>query len=530
MPKLSDNQKSLIILGGGVLLAIGCGVMAYLDWDQKGVVEADIVAKEKTKSDNEAKINRAKPLKFEFVAYSKIVADNAKILPTAADLNQFIHDLCALEKENGLTIKSLPNIAEGKSKVPSITKIPMKLQLAATTRNFLRFMNQMENRERLITVTDFRITPAPAALAKSGQDLEHEVAVSFEVYRYDPAAAGADKDPLVTSAETTQLADQPEVKQILEKDGRPAFLEHYDLLRNLQDRRDLFVDPRRRLSGPVDGQDTNRDVEMNQLALLTLKVQKAQVELKGYRNVEKSPDFLLRSAQKEAFLNAKDDLKEALKKVSSRSPEFQNRDLMDKYIVDVKRPYEALDRDSPDIVRGRGSEGGPQGVKLSADIVRGLRDQLKALVDGRKFPEASEHYQKVDLAIRDAGKSIEESALPVVEEIRKLGERARYQAQFAQRKLDIQGVVRMQKRAAPPAGGVEAPVGVEVPEPPPETVSAVIVNGRILVPKKALDRDIVFLGVEEDGRLLFSYQGHDVDYVQPKPDILAPSRMVLEQD
>jgi len=523
LPKLTDNQKSLLILGGGVLCGVGFGVMTYLHWTESGEIREEIAKQQALWEKNDKEIKRNKGLKYDFVAYAQIVQNNSKILPTAAYLNEFVRDLGNLEKETGITVKTLPKYDEGKSVVPNILKTPMKLTLGASTRNLLRFLNQLENKERLITITDFRIAPSTAE-PKPGQENEHDVSVSFEVYRYNPPAAGATEEALVTEAERTLLLDQKEVKDILEREGRPTLLERYDLMRTREDRRDLFLDPRRRLTGTGEGvtQDDVYTKESTQYAFLELKYRRAKVEAEAYRNVENTTDFLLRAAQKKAFLAAMEALETEIKKVSARTPEFQSRDIQDKYLLTVKRPYEKLKQEMQDLA----GEGGPQkeGIKISEEIARGLRQELQALVDARKFPEAVERWQNIDLAFRDAGKRVEEGAKTHLEAMRKLGEHSRFQKLFAEKKLQITGVARMQK---PPEEGGEGT---------PEMVSAIIVGGagakesRILGPGKAFDRDVVFRGVEEGGRLLFSYQGHEVDYIPPPPDLLTMQRDVLKSD
>lgn len=518
MARLTDNQKSLVILGGGLLFAVGFGILSYMHWGDLETVRTEIAAKEAEKKKNEEEIARARGLKNEFVAFGKIVADNAKILPTEEELNQFIRDLGELEKETGITIRVLPSYVSTKDKrVDAVTRVPMKLQISATSRNFLRFLNMLENRERLVTVTDFRVNPsAESVRGRAGQDLEHEISLSFDVYKFDPAATKDEKEPLVSDAERMQLLEQKEVKDILEKEGKPAFLERYQLLRAKESRRDLFVDPRRRTGTGAPGEKAEDlyNVEVIQLEKLRIFYEKSRLELDGFRVAEQSPDFLRRTAAKRAFLAAKDELEAEIKKVSGKTPEFQSRDLQDRYIVEVKRAYESLIADAADLI-GPGGGIGPRDFSLTEEMAQGFRKDMQTLMDARKFAEALEKWVNVEALEREAGKRIDEPAKPHMAAIRKMGEHARHQVLFAQRKMDVQGVVRMRKRGE---------------QGPGDTVSAVIINGRILFPGKNMDKDLVFRGVGEEGQLLFTLQGHEVDYLQPKPDLLATQRAILEQD
>lgn len=98
-----------------------------------------------------------------------------------------------------------------------------------------------------------------------------------------------------------------------------------------------------------------------------------------------------------------------------------------------------------------------------------------------------------------------------------MGEHAQFQSLLSQRKISVQGIVRMSKRAE------------EVEAGKPAEVSAAIINGRFLKPGDYLEKDLAFRGVEPDGRLLFSLQKHEVDFVQPQPELLQQQNPVLEQ-
>ncbi|MCK6481393.1 MAG: type 4a pilus biogenesis protein PilO [Planctomycetaceae bacterium] len=517
MAKLNDNQKSLLILGGGILFAIGFGVLAYLHYGDYRTVRADIEAKTKTRDENKVRIDKAKSLKYEVVAYGKIVEDNAAILPTEDYLNAFVRDLSTLEKETGVSIKALPRYVPAKDrKDPTITKSQMKLQLSGSTRNFLQFLNQLENRERLVSVTDIRVNPANEKEAAASADPEHEYSLTFEVYKYDPGKQKQDQLNLISEAEIIQLRDDKQVKDILKNDGKPTYLERYRLLRVKESRRDPFLDPRRRTGkGVADTSgDGGKEQEVVRLEQLLILVGKAQVELQGYREAEKSrSDFLRLAAAKRAFVGAKEALEQELTQVSAKSPEFNNRDLQDRYALEVKRPYEQLLRDSGDITTREGT----QPMVLTEEMCRTLRADMKAIMDARKFGEAVEKWINIDSVVREAGKKVEDGARPVIEEMRKMGEHAQFQSLLSQRKISVQGIVRMSKRAE------------EVEAGKPAEVSAAIINGRFLKPGDYLEKDLAFRGVEPDGRLLFSLQKHEVDFVQPQPELLQQQNPVLEQ-
>jgi Tfp pilus assembly protein PilO len=510
LAKLTDTQKSLMILGGGVVLAIACGVGIYFDLQEMERLDGEIAVQAKLKADNQKVIDLIPQLEREVVAYKKIVTDNAKILPTDADINAFIRDLASIEKESGISIFTLPvyNPTTDKRDT-SITRFPMKMQIKASTRAFLRFLSQLEGRERLVCVTEFRINPSGDD-PKVGQEVEHEVTMSFDLYRYDPTKGGkASSFPVKTDKEM-QLLESKEVKEIVASKGRPANVEKYQVLPGRENRRDLFLDPRRRTGGTkgVDSAQTVRTEEEGVLEGLLLRVEHCRFDLESYRNAEQSKDILRMAATKRAFAKSKSELEEDLRKVSSKNPEFKARDLQDRYLSEVKRPYEALMREAAGVIPSEGIAA----PKFTEAMGEGLRKDLKVLMDKRQFKEAAERWAGVDALVRDSAKGgIEEGAKPHIDAMKVMGEHAQFQAMLAEKKIVVQGVIRM------PRG------------------SAAILNGKTLFPGKNFDKDTVFVRVEEGAkgegdRLIFKIQGHEVDYVQPKPQLPTTDKSVLFQD
>src|SRR5688572_31129044 len=131
----------MLTLGVGALVAIGFGVLIYFDLEQKKKYEEETAGFQAQKATNDAKIAKIPGLEKDLVAYKRIVLDNSKILPTEDEIHAFARDVSALEKELGFTMKSVPVYKpEQWPKVASITKIPLKMQITASSRAFLRFL------------------------------------------------------------------------------------------------------------------------------------------------------------------------------------------------------------------------------------------------------------------------------------------------------------------------------------------------------------------------------------------------------
>ena len=415
MAKLTDNQKSILTLGVGALLAVGFGVLIYFDYEETKKVEAETADLEQKRLANAAKIAKIPGLEKDLVAYKKIVLDNSKILPTEDEIHSFARDMSNLEKELGFTMKSVPVYKpEQWPKVASITKIPLKMQLSASTRAFLKLLNILENRDRLVSVSDFKINPSGEE-ARPGQELEHEVSLSFELYRYDPKAGPQGPFPISDQKFDTLLGSK-EVKDVLAAKGRPASLERYQLLPGRDNRRDPFIDPRRRTdtAGATSG-DGQRTEEETRIEALRLKLERLRLELESYRNAEKEKDFLRMQAAKRNFQQAKDEFEEEIRTISQSQPEFKNRDLQERYQSEVRQPYVKLMADAQDL----GTGPGPGGItiKVTAEMAATMRKDLESLVSQRKFQEAAEKWNGIEGLVRDAftAKTVEDSARPHID-------------------------------------------------------------------------------------------------------------------
>ena len=509
MAKLTDTQKSLAIFGGGIVLAIACGVGIYFDLQTIKELDEKIAAQQTQKANNQKEIDKIPALEKDLVAYKKIVTDNAKILPTDADINAFIRDLATMEKESGISILTLPLYNPITDKADSsITRFPMKMSIKSSTRAFLRFLGQIEGRERLVSVTDFRINPAPDDKGGASREPEHDIQMNFDLYRYDPTRGGAAKTFPIKPEKELQLLESKDVKEIVTTKGRPANLERYQLLPGRDNRRDIFQDPRRRTVAAKGGTDADnvRSQEEVLLEALMVRLEHCRIEYDSYRNAEQARDFLRMAATRRSFLKSKEELEEDLRKISSNNPEFKSRDLQDRYLAEVKRPYEALMKEV--------DFGGTVDRKnvFTEVMAAGMRRELQDLMDKRMFREAAEKWSGVDAFARDSGKTgIEEGARPHVDAMRQMGEHAQFQVMLADKKIVVQGILRMERG------------------------SAAILNSKTLFPGKNFDKDTVFVRVEagkpgEGDRLIFKIQGHEVDLVPAKPQLLSADKAALLQD
>jgi Tfp pilus assembly protein PilO len=510
VPKLNETQKAILILSVGAVLAIGGGVGAYSTHGEIQAVEEEITKAGEQYKKNDIEIKKIDALKREVVAYQSIVRQNAQILPTDAELTIFLRFLASLDKDTGVTLRSVPNYTpqtSARGGIAGITRIPMSLQLSGSTRAFLRFLNEMERYDRLVSVTDFRFSPGDEKDAQGGE-IEHDVTVKFEIYRYDPKAAGKDLAEILRPSEIEDLrANDPAVKKILAEKSKPARIEKYQLLPGRDGRRDPFVDPRRRVGpgvGPDRGDQDPAKAEEALLEVLGVQLERARNCLDTYKLAKQRGDYLLMAANKRLFEQARGELEENLRRVTAKP--FSNRQMQDRYATEIDRPYRALVEEA-NLEFGPGEgPGGGKGLQVSLVLVRGALKDMHDLIGARDWDKAHEKLLNVEQLVKDAKDNVEEPARAPLAELRKLGLRAQNQAAFAKKPLKFQGFVRMPGK------------------------SAVILDGKTYMQGDRLDADTVFLGVSDDGRVLFTLQGNEVDFVPEKPKLIPMNKAMLGRE
>jgi Tfp pilus assembly protein PilO len=510
VPKLSETHKAFVILAVGALVAIGGGVGAYV-WSGKVKEVEEKIAAAQTKYDaNEKEIAKIDGLKKEVVAYHTIVRQNSQILPTDAELTTFLRWISNLDKETGVTLKSVPNYvlqSNVKGGVQGITRIPMTMQVSGSTRAFLRFLNELEKYERLVSVVDFRFSPGDEKDAQGGE-VEHDVAVKFEIYRYDAKTQGVDLDKIIRQGEFDDLRNNdPTVKKILQEKGRPVRIERYQLLPGRDARRDPFIDPRRRI-GPSSANANESDPSKQDEAILEVlgvQLEKAQSYFESFKLADQRSDYLLQAANRRLFEQARAELEENLRRVAAKP--LTSRQHQDRYSNEIDRPYRALAEQANRLfsVGPSGPEGGTGPrltVAIAADTLRRMRDHAQA----REWEKCLEQSLNLEQLVKDAKDRIDEGARAPLAELRLLAERAQAQTVLAKKGFKVQGIVKM-----------------------PHS-SAIIVNDKTYFQGKKLDAETIFLRVTDEGAILFTVGGKEADYVPEKPKLIPMDKASLGQE
>jgi len=247
MNKLSEKQKVLAIGGAalGVCLLAGGGV-----WWAQGLideVEQSILAKRTDIAAAEQKIAKIPTAETEVIILRENLDEYVKILPETQGLNDFVKMLNQFEQQSGIQTVMFqpgrPNRQAGRN-VERFTRIDYVYEMQATLWQFIKFINEIENYERFVAITDFNIAQVAARdirVRNGGQ--VHSIKLTMETYTYNDQSSGQD----------VAIPDYVDKKEMLREEifkrMQMIRIDKYEH-RGERGRRDIFVDPREREGGP----------------------------------------------------------------------------------------------------------------------------------------------------------------------------------------------------------------------------------------------------------------------------------------
>ncbi|MEC7584412.1 MAG: type 4a pilus biogenesis protein PilO, partial [Planctomycetota bacterium] len=249
MSKFTEKQK-LWTIGGtafAVCLIAGGGV-----WWATGLiteVEESIEAKRVQIAAAEQKIARIPAAETEVIVLRENLDEYVKILPAEQGLNDFVKMLNQFEQQSGIQTSSFqpgrPKRQAG-GKVERFTRIDYVYEMQATLWQFIKFINEIENYERFVAITDFTISQVNAreAVVRNGEQV-HNIKLTMETYTYNDQGSGQE-------VEIPDYVDKKEMlREEIFKRMQMIRIDKYEH-RGSRGRRDIFVDPRER-EGGIEG-------------------------------------------------------------------------------------------------------------------------------------------------------------------------------------------------------------------------------------------------------------------------------------
>ena len=422
--KMTEKQKMMAV--GGVALGV-CLVAAGGVYWASGLIEEleQTIAQKKTDiAACEQKIAKIPATEKEVVILRENLGEYVKILPEEQGLEDFVKMLYQFEQSSGIqTINFQPSRPARKNdkQVERFERIEYQYELTATLWQFLKFINSIENYERLVAITDYSIGQLNERepVMRDG-DTVHTIKLTMETYTYNPNSTGQE----VTIPDYNDKKDQ--LREEIVKRMQPIRIDKYEH-RGARGRRDMFVDPRER-----EGQAEGAPVE-EQRAIVEKFLGEVQ-RLKAVSQKLTKPDltifdqFTFERELKEGIAKLEEQVQEVNGKQQITSPQLRQR-----WVKEVLEPL-------ADMKSAGASKDGDKtrDPYLSGEEMQQLVDSMSQLMGEGDLQAASDRYEAISprLLVPES-----DPRYSVAVTAKALHVRVRTAMEFSQLELKIQGVV-----------------------------------------------------------------------------------------
>ncbi len=257
MGRFSEKQLLLLTVAGSLVFVLGFGGLIYWDLDRIYAAElsdenpeaAEIADSELwgerrwiQEIDKQIEAARAEAelipkREQDVIVYREIVARDTAILPNEDEVNRLTTTIGDFERMSGVRLTRVSDLNTDAAAGQAIAQIPIKLQLAGSFDETLKFINLFETLDRLVNVTGFTLTAGPP----DGEDhATHGVSLDLVTYMYS-SNAGLTKTVDVSNYERRK--NDPVIQKLI-RQQKAAYVEKYQL-KSRMNRRDPLVDPRR---------------------------------------------------------------------------------------------------------------------------------------------------------------------------------------------------------------------------------------------------------------------------------------------
>ncbi len=422
--KMTEKQKILavggialgvcLVAGGGVYWASGLIEELELSIEQK---QADIAACEQ-------KIARIPATEKEVVILRENLVEYVKILPEEQALEDFVKMLYQFEQSSGIqTVNFQPGRPARKNdkQVERFERIEYQYELTATLWQFLKFINSIENYERLVAITDYSIAQMKERepVTRDG-DLVHSIKLTMETYTYNPNGSGAE----VTIPDYNDKKEH--LREEIVKRMQPIRIDKYEH-RGARGRRDMFADPRER-EGQVEGAPVEEQRAILEKFLGEMLRLKAVSQKLAKTDLTIFDQFTFERELKEGIAKLEEQVAEVNGKQQITSAQVRQR-----WVKEVLEPL--ADMKSTGGQKGEDQRKDPY---LSIEEMQQLVDSMSQLLGEGDLQSAADRYEAISPRLlvleSDPRYSLAVTA-------KALHVRVRTAMEFSQLELKIQGVV-----------------------------------------------------------------------------------------
>jgi Tfp pilus assembly protein PilO len=473
--RLTEKQLLLLTIGITVLIAGGLGFLIWSDLrtiDEEKAKKADL---DRQIDAAEKEIALRPDREYRVIANREISDKEVAFLPEEEEIETFWEVIEGFAQDSGVRISeiapsSIQRSGRGKKGAEStISTVPQVLSLRGTVDEFLRFINMVENYERIINVSEYSISAAEAP--DEDTRFRHGIKLALTTFTYSKKIAST----IVSIPKYEEKKEHPEVKKWLSR-IKVQEKETYTLPA-VATRRDPFVSIRRRpSSGGTVETAADPDYQKGLIDNIVDLVTSLQQGLTLEETLQQRGDLWRLTAQRkenrETYAEISDHVTSVNKEITI--PEFKER-----FKKEVLVPWEAIKK--------RMEEMRNQNPKLNAEQVQEYLTRIQKHYDEKNWPQVESEARN----FRDQSKNgqhVDDDAKDLVQRIFELQRQAKVIDGFYKRKIDISGILYS-----------------------PRAQSVAVINGKQMTAGEAFDAEgqIVVLEIGED-YVIFETEGVEI--------------------
>lgn len=358
----------------------------------------------------------------DVIVYREIVARDAQILPDADHVNELAKTIDEFASQAGVHLKQVSDL----SITPggeAIKMMPIKLQLAGSFDQFLKFLNLFESMDRIINTRAFAITMGRVTGEGRERRAIHEIQLDLATYMYT-SSAGLAKP--VEIANYDKRKDDPVIQKLV-RQQKAARVDKYQLKPRLN-RRDPLVDPRRpgsestATSDPADVQKQRDLVEK-----LKFKMEELKEDVRQEAVAAQEHKYIM-LAQLRPMIDEKCSRLEA--EITAADPMIGVPELKEAFHDDIVSPFETIKSQRKLI---------PQVLQIARKDVVTFLEKMRTANEARDYETAVKSMADFDRFAK--GQQVAEDAQDVVAEMRAIAKDAKVMLDFLALHIQVSGLI-----------------------------------------------------------------------------------------
>ncbi|MFQ5843645.1 MAG: type 4a pilus biogenesis protein PilO [Planctomycetota bacterium] len=481
MSRLSEKQLLILTVGVALLFACGLGFMIWRDLqsidDEQQAIE-DLSTKI---ASAQKEIDQIPAREYRVIANREISEREVAFLPEETEIETFWEVLERFAEESGVKISKITanqrRAGGGRRKsTTSITSVDQVMKLRGTIDEFLRFINLIENHDRIINVTEYSVSSG----GQRGDDgiTRHEIKLALRTFTYSRRIANT----IVAIPNYEKKKDHVEVKRWLRR-IRIEERETYTL-RTLMGRRDPFVDVRRYEQASVDGppdeeQRARQEAQLQHLVDLVRNLEDGlDIEDELFKRKDLHRMAQIQRRNRETYNVLLDQIRRV-----QREQVFTFRELGDRFVKEVAEPFKQL--------QDRIGLNDQRRPPLGLEQVRQYHLRVAQAFDEKDWKKLRNEMRAWN-EISRKGEHVVENARSLVVEMNRIAHSARVIEQFQTRDIKISAIIFS-----------------------PNGTSIAVINGKQLIEGDALDPDgrVIVVQIGEN-YVIFETEGVQIKRVQ----------------